>query len=137
MDRNARQLGKTRSPVAVWLLSIVTFGIYYLVWWYKINREVRDFDPSIKVSPGVAVIAVSIGGVLIGIPPIVSTVKTGGRIGRAEQVGGLPGSCSGGIGFLLSILFGLNTVYYQSHLNQLWAAQHASEAGVARQQVAG
>ncbi|MGZ4663863.1 MAG: DUF4234 domain-containing protein, partial [Frankiaceae bacterium] len=31
--------GKTRGPWAVWLLSIITFGIYFLVWYYKINNE--------------------------------------------------------------------------------------------------
>ena len=54
-----RRVGKTRGPVVVWLLSAVTLGIYYLVWWYKINREVRDFDPSIEVSPGTATLAVA------------------------------------------------------------------------------
>ena len=36
---------RPRGPVAVWLLSVVTLGIYVLVWWYKINREVREFAP--------------------------------------------------------------------------------------------
>ena len=33
---------KMRNPIAAFLLVFVTFGIYYLVWYYKINRELRD-----------------------------------------------------------------------------------------------
>jgi hypothetical protein len=34
---------KHRSPWAAALLPIVTLGIYHLVWWYRVNRELRDF----------------------------------------------------------------------------------------------
>ena len=34
---------KVRNPWAVALLPIVTLGIYHLVWWYRINRELRDY----------------------------------------------------------------------------------------------
>ena len=35
---------KERSPLGVWLLIVVTLGIYGLVHWYKINREMRDYS---------------------------------------------------------------------------------------------
>lgn len=34
---------KIRNPWAVPLLSVITLGIYYLVWYYKINREMSDW----------------------------------------------------------------------------------------------
>ena len=34
---------KIRSPWAAALLPIITLGIYHLVWWYRINRELRDY----------------------------------------------------------------------------------------------
>src|SRR6478609_8458259 len=43
--------GKTRSPIGGWLLLIPTFGIYYLFWYHNINRELRDYDPSVEVKP--------------------------------------------------------------------------------------
>ena len=44
------QTGKIRNIWLVWLVwPILTLGIYHLVWWYKINREARDFA-SIEVS---------------------------------------------------------------------------------------
>jgi hypothetical protein len=115
-----RRVGKTRGPVAVWLLSAVTLGIYFLIWWYKINREVRDFAPSIGVSPGVATLAVSVGSLVV-VPPIVSIVRTGRRIAAAQQSAGLPPTCSGVVGFLLSLVLGVNVIYYQAVLNQVWA----------------
>jgi hypothetical protein len=38
-------IGKHRNPFLARLVwPLITLGIYHLVWWYKINREVRDFD---------------------------------------------------------------------------------------------
>ena len=112
-------IGKHRSPIGVWLLSLVTLGIYYVVWWYKINREVGEFDRSIEVSPGMSVLAITLGNLII-VPPIWSTITTGGRIAQAERSAGLSPRCSPLIGFLLWLVVALNTVYYQEHLNAIW-----------------
>ena len=34
---------KIRSLWAVALLPIITLGIYHLVWWYRVSRELRDY----------------------------------------------------------------------------------------------
>jgi hypothetical protein len=58
--------GKRRNPFLVWLVwPLITLGVYHLVWWYKINREVRDYDHRIDVSPGVAVLALVPGFIII------------------------------------------------------------------------
>lgn len=44
--------GKHRSPLAVVLLSILTLGVYGLVWYSRINREMGDFDPRMHVYSG-------------------------------------------------------------------------------------
>jgi hypothetical protein len=36
--------GKVREPVAVILLSIITLGIYYLVWSYKVFHENKEYS---------------------------------------------------------------------------------------------
>ena len=41
-------VGKLRHPVAVVVLSIVTLGIYTLVWWLKVSREVDDAWPTAR-----------------------------------------------------------------------------------------
>ena len=78
---------KIRSPWGVFFLALVTLGIYYLVWYYKINRELRDFG--IGTSPVTSVLAISIGGLII-VPPFVSMWNTLGRISEAEERAGSP-----------------------------------------------
>ena len=92
--------GKTRGPWAVWLLSIITFGIYFLVWYYKINNEARQYDPRIDVEPGVSVLAIFPGSWII-VPPLISFYNTGKRIGQEQRAAGLPVTCNGWIGLIL------------------------------------
>jgi uncharacterized membrane protein YraQ (UPF0718 family) len=40
----ARPLGKPRGWVVVFLLSLVTLGIYFLVWTYKTFQEMKDYS---------------------------------------------------------------------------------------------
>ena len=44
--RGSQYRVKVRNPLAVALLAFVTLGVYHVVWWYKINRELRDFGGS-------------------------------------------------------------------------------------------
>ncbi len=44
-------VGKTRMPATVVLLSVVTLGIYALMWHHKVNREMGEFDPQMHVVP--------------------------------------------------------------------------------------
>jgi hypothetical protein len=39
---NDGPLGKERGPVAVIFFSIITIGIYYLVWVYKNHEEIKE-----------------------------------------------------------------------------------------------
>ena len=65
---------KVRSPWAAALLPIVTLGIYYFVWYYKINREMKDLGQArgsneLGDSPGTSMLAVTLG-ILIIVPAI-------------------------------------------------------------------
>lgn len=113
--------GKTRNIFLVWLVwPLITLGIYYYVWWYKINREARDFDPQIKVEPALSVLAVTLGGLII-VPPFVSTWRAGERIAQMQRTAGLEPTCQAWIGFVLMFVFSLQSLYYQSELNKIWA----------------
>jgi hypothetical protein len=114
-DAPARVVGKTRNPWAVWLLGLTI--VYYFIWYFKINRELRDFDHSINVYPGMSVAAVTLGVVLIGIPPVVSWAKTTSRIQRAQKLAGSRSRCSMLLSFVC-LVFG--NVYVQSQLNKVW-----------------
>jgi heme/copper-type cytochrome/quinol oxidase subunit 2 len=113
--------GKTRNIFLVWLVwPVITLGIYYYVWWYKINREARDFDPQIKVEPALSVLAVLLGWLII-VPPFVSTWRTGDRIAQMQRAAGLTPTCQGWIGLVLMFVFSLQSLYYQAELNKIWA----------------
>ena len=57
-------IGKHRSTLAVIALSIVTLGVYSLVWHNRINREIGNFDTRMHVIPGRSTLAVAIPWVL-------------------------------------------------------------------------
>lgn len=111
--------GKHRSPVTVWLLwPLLTLGVYWLVWYYNINREARHLG--IRVTPVASLLAVTLGAIVI-VPPLVSFYQTGERIARMQRSAGLARTCSPVAGLLLMVfLFGSGTLYYQAELNRIW-----------------
>ncbi len=120
---------KIRRPWGVFLLTVVTFSIYYLFWYYAANRELRDFgyaacpdEMRLAVSPGGALLAITLGGFLI-VPPFVSEWRTFRRIGIAQERAGMHDRISHVTGFLLYlvalVLLPFEIVYAQYHLNQL------------------
>jgi hypothetical protein len=128
-DGMTGRAGKTRNIWLVWLVwPLITLGIYHLVWWYKINREARDFDENIKVEPLLSLLALVPGAVII-IPPFVSVYRTGERIGQMQEDAGMGRSCNGWIGLVLSFFLSLHALYYQSELNHIWARLGEPEEG--------
>ncbi|MEV6212306.1 DUF4234 domain-containing protein [Kitasatospora sp. NPDC051914] len=116
----ARQIGKNRNIFLVWLVwPLLTLGVYHFVWWYKINREVGDFDDQIDVNPTMSVIAILFGWIII-VPPFVSIYNTGQRIATMQRDTDLTPTCNPWLGLLLSFFFGLHALYYQSELNAFW-----------------
>ncbi|HET8528527.1 MAG TPA: DUF4234 domain-containing protein [Gaiellaceae bacterium] len=123
---------KIRNPFLVFVWSIVTFGIYYLVWYYKINRELRDAR-GIDVSPVVALIAVSLGWIVI-VPPFVSWYRTFERIAAAQRAVGTSSEANPILGFILYVIavfmLPVEVIYAQDELNKLWRAS-PDRAGMA------
>jgi hypothetical protein len=120
---------KLRDPWVTWILAIITLGIYALVWWYKINREVRDYSAAagqpLNNSPGVSVLAIFPGGFLI-IPPFWTVVTTCGRIRRVRHiVEGAGESPNGLVAVLLHFVLSLHIVYMAYPLRELWQAARA------------
>jgi hypothetical protein len=113
--------GKTRNIWLTWLVwPLLTLGIYHFVWWYKINREARDFDENIAVEPVLSLLAITVGWLII-VPPYVSIYRTGSRIGQMQEDAGMERSCNGWIGLVLSFFVSLHSLYYQYELNRIWA----------------
>ncbi|MEY9965863.1 hypothetical protein ABIA33_003913 [Streptacidiphilus sp. MAP12-16] len=108
---------KPRGPVAVWLgLPFITLGIYHIVWYYKIHRELQEYDRRLNLSPGGStLVMIFLGWTLVA--PLVSYHNTGKAIANAQRAAGLPVTCSAGASCWLVFVFGLNTWYMQRQLN--------------------
>ena len=110
---------KRRNPVGAWLgLPVVTFGIYGLVWFFKVHNELHEYDRRIGDSALNALLSILFGAITFGIWPLVMWVRLAGRIAAAQRAAGLPATCSGGAGFLLGII-GFGVLYYQIQLNKI------------------
>ena len=122
---------KLRNPWVAFVVAMVTFGIYYLYWYYVLNRDLNaygerlDEEHPLHVSAGVALLAISVGALLI-IPPFISVFRTMRRIERAQRLGGVPDGerASPVLGFVLFLIavifFPVEIPYSQHHVNKLW-----------------
>ena len=118
---------KLRNPLGVVGLSIITIGIYYIFWWYYINREMRDFGRAkgtdLGQNPGNSVLAITLGALII-VPAIVTLWTTCDRIQRTQETAGVDRPASGPIIFILLLLIGPVGIWYaQNELNKAWRAQ--------------
>ena len=127
--RGTAAQAKIRHPLAVFGLVFVTLGIYYFVWYYKVNREMRDLgravgaEDRLGTSPVTSLLAVTLGWLII-VPPFVSFYRTLRRVEAAQEVTGTSERVSIALGYVL-YLFGLlffpvEVIYAQSELNKVW-----------------
>jgi hypothetical protein len=129
-------------------LCVATLGIYACVWYYKVNREMRDFgsargDQELgRSKPIRSVLAITIGGLLV-VPPFISLVRTTGRVADVErlafravgsragliallvcsQLFGAAGFVRGaGVAFALAGMVGIGLAFglIQARLNGVW-----------------
>src|SRR5262249_20532523 len=107
---------KQRNIFLWYVISILTIGIGFVVWYYHLNADAKKLARHNAWSPGLSVVAVTLGAFLI-IPPLVSHWGTWSRVREATDVNGLPA----GLQFCLCFIPLVNIAYYgylQSKLNQ-------------------
>ncbi len=114
---------KVRSPWAVALLPIITLGIYHIVWWYKINKELKAYGESkgfdLGQNPTNSVLAL-VPGFLIIVPPLVSYWRGTQRVQGASKVSGRE-PVSGWLALILYLLLSpVMFAYLQVSLNHVW-----------------
>ena len=132
---------KLRNPWGVIGLSIITIGIYYVFWWYFINREMRDFGRArgtdLGQNPGNSVLAITLGALII-VPAIVTLWTTSDRIQRSQETAGVERPASGPIIFILLLLIGPVGIWYAAERAQQgvdragrrrWSSEPAGERG--------
>jgi hypothetical protein len=122
---------KVRDEGLVVLWTVLTLGIYTLVWYYRINREMRDFgrahwDKKLADSnPVLSILAVTLGALVI-VPAIVSYWKTTGRLRRMQglcnvaQTEGWVIAILYVLGWFLILTLPAIPAYVQSGLNSVW-----------------
>jgi hypothetical protein len=116
---------KVRNPLGVIGLTLITLGIYQLVWYYKVNKELKDFGRVYKdqeladSNPTNSILAI-VPGFLLIIPPFVSYYRFIGRVRKVERIGQSELTS----GWLVLVLFLVISIvvpaYVQSGLNDLW-----------------
>lgn len=113
---------KKRDPLGVLGLSLITLGIYFFYWYYKVNDEIRRFEKDETVRPGIALLAITLGWIII-VPPFLSVYNTSKHIVRMEERVGVSQTLSPALNIVLllvvSIAIGL---YSQEHVNKVWDA---------------
>jgi len=116
----ARPLGKPRGWVVVVLLSIVTLGIYGLVWQYKTFQEMKDYS-----GEGIGGVVGLILAIFLGfVNPFIMSAEVGNMYeaaGAEKPVSGITG-----LWILLPLVGAIVwLVKTQGALNQYWEARGA------------
>ena len=113
-------VGKVRSPLAVLLLSIVTLGIYGLVWHYKTFQEMKDYSGE-GIGGGLGLVLELFCGIVVAflLPAEVGNLYA--KEGQPKPVSGTTG-----LWVLLPLLGGLIWLWkVQDRLNDFWQSKGA------------
>lgn len=121
--RGTQEPVKIRNLWAVALLPIITLGIYALVWWYKIHKELKAYGNArgydLGQNPTNSLLALFPGGIIV-VPAIITLWRGTQRIQGAARVAGTE-PVNGWIVLVLYFVFSpAMSAYLQSSLNKTW-----------------
>jgi uncharacterized protein DUF4234 len=115
-----------RSPLGVLGLSIITLGIYFFVWWYKINGEIKRHENDDTISPMRSLMAMIFGWLLI-VPPFLAMYNTSKHVQQMEERLGVQSPLEPILPIVIMFVFSFaNGAYIQDHLNRAWDARAGS-----------
>jgi hypothetical protein len=119
-----------RNPLGVLGLEIITLGIYYFVWYYKINKEIKRFENDESMSPMRSLMAVIFGWLLI-VPPFLAIYNTSKHVQKMEERLGVRSTMEPILPIVIMLVFyPLVGAYMQDHLNRAWDAAVAPAGAV-------
>ncbi len=139
--RGSASPGKIRHPLGVVGLSIITLGIYGVVWYYMVNKELAEIGQANNTdelgdNPVTSVLAVTLGAFII-VPPFVSIWNFTKRLEAGERLTGAPQKLEPVIMFVLWIFLGFVAIYLtQSSMNNVLQAQAGGGAALGSPQEA-
>ena len=73
-----------RNPLGVLGLTLVTLGIYFFYWYYKVNEELMRFEHDPSISPTRSLMAILFGWIII-VPPFIAIYNTAKHVQGVEQ----------------------------------------------------
>ena len=109
-----------RNPLGVLGLSFITVGIYFFVWYYKINDEIKRFENDETMNPTRSLMAMIFGWLII-VPPFIAMYNTAKHVQSMEARLGIQQTLEPALVIVLMVVFSIgNGVYIQEHLNRSW-----------------
>lgn len=133
---------KVRNPLAPTLLPLITLGIYSIVWYYKVNKELKEYGAVVgdrelaDSNPVNSVLAITLGAIVV-IPAIISFIGFITRLQTAERHAKREPIQWGLVGLIIVAAFftgfaGLALPYIQQqHLNGIWQYGELPEGAAA------
>ncbi|MGZ8580172.1 MAG: putative acetyltransferase [Actinomycetota bacterium] len=139
---------RVRKPLGVFALSVVTIGMYWLYWYYRVNDDIRMYLRNYSIRPFVSTLAIA--GLFLAAPLVVVAIfadqwwvlavaallvvmalvgffHTGRRVITAQEQAGVDPS-SAGLALLLYMVAGfLGGSYLQAGLNRAWTKAAGEE----------
>jgi hypothetical protein len=114
---------KVRNPWAVALLPFVTLGIYHLVWWYRINKEMKAYGESLGYdlgrNPTNSLLAVFPGGLIV-VPALMTYWRGTNRVQGTEALADREPINGWLVMLLWVIIQPAMWAYLQVSLNHVW-----------------
>jgi Domain of unknown function (DUF4234) len=109
-----------RNPLGVLGLSFITFGIYFLYWYYKVNDELRRFEHDETISPTRSLMAVIFGWIII-VPPFIAMYNTATHVRKIEERMRIQPQLEPALAVVIMLFVAIgNGIYIQEHLNHIW-----------------
>jgi mannose/fructose/N-acetylgalactosamine-specific phosphotransferase system component IIC len=119
-----------RNPLGVLGLSVVTLGIYFFYWYYKVNDELKRFEHDASISPTRSLMAMIFGWLII-VPPFIAMYNTAKHVQGVEQRMTIQPQLEPALTIVIMLLVSVgNGVYIQEHLNRIWDRGAISRAVV-------
>jgi len=119
-----------RNPMGVLGLSIITIGIYFVVWYYKINKEIKQHENDETMSPMRSLMAMIFGWLII-VPPFLAMYNTSKHVQKMEERLDVRSPIEPILPIVIMLVFSLATgAYVQDHLNRAWDAAGAPAKAV-------
>ena len=113
---------RSRSPVMVLILTLITCGLYGLVWMWQVGSELRDELQLTDQNPGLDVLLTILTATIWG---WVVVYRYAREVAEAQKRAGVPPSDLSLASLILAVL-GLWCVSFallQTELNKVWAAK--------------